>query len=71
MCCLALQFIMGMTLIGVMTFFKEGWRLWKPLTHIRSYGPICCVIIGLVVEAVGRWVSFLPTGCSASVVWGT
>jgi len=47
------EFIMGIVFIFVLSFFRDGQKVWKPLRFIRSFGALFVCIVGLAAVYVG------------------
>ncbi|GAX84213.1 hypothetical protein CEUSTIGMA_g11636.t1 [Chlamydomonas eustigma] len=48
------EYIMGITCMFVLVFFKYMDRLWKPLKYIRSFGPLFVFVIGIGAVYIGN-----------------
>ncbi len=48
------EYIMGVTFIFVLVFFKFMDRLWAPLKYIRSFGPLFVCVIGICSVYIGQ-----------------
>ena len=49
-----LRYIMGVTCIFILVFFKFFDQVWKPWRYVRSFGPLFVCIVGLSAVYIGQ-----------------
>ena len=52
-CCMS-RYIMGVTCILILVFFKFFARIWKPWRWASSFGPLFVCIIGIATVYIGQ-----------------
>ncbi|GAX84215.1 hypothetical protein CEUSTIGMA_g11638.t1 [Chlamydomonas eustigma] len=60
------EYIMGITCIYVLVLFKYLDRIWLPLKHVKSFGPLFVCIIGIGAAYIGN-VGMLKNGGLATI----
>ena len=48
------RYIMGVTCIFILVFFKFFDRVWKPWRFVRSFGPLFVCLVGLAAVYIGQ-----------------